>query len=160
MKRNEKELDSYDFKSGSLSFAWGEKFEPETKKCIKCGEFKTLDNYGYRSHGRDGTKTEQRNDCKSCIREQSTEAKKLKLSHPYPDDPDYKCPICKYTEAEIKASGAFHNKQGKKTVFRIDHDHVTKEFRGWICDYCNNGLSRFKDSPEILKNAIDYLKGE
>ena len=50
----------------------------EVKKCIKCGEFKTLNNYGYRSHGRDGTKTEQRNDCKSCIKKQVDIVSQLK----------------------------------------------------------------------------------
>ena len=130
------------------------------KKCIKCREYKTLDNYGYRSHGRDGTKTEQRNDCKTCIKAQTDIVKKLKKKHPYPDDPYYRCPICKHTEDEIKESGAFHKGQGKKTVFRLDHDHITKEFRGWICDYCNNGLSRFGDDIETLNNAIQYLKGD
>jgi hypothetical protein len=30
--------------------------------------------------------------------------------------------------------------------------------RGLLCDDCNLGLGRFKDSPEILGNAIQYLK--
>jgi Recombination endonuclease VII len=40
----------------------------------------------------------------------------------------------------------------------IDHSHETKKNRGLLCDDCNLGLGRFKDSIEILGNAIQYLK--
>ena len=142
----------------SLCQFWGGKeYVPETKKCIKCGEYKTLDNFGFRSYGKTGNKTEQRNDCKSCIIKQVKIAKNLKLQYPFPTDPNYTCPICERTESEIKSTGSFHEKQGKKTIWRIDHDHITEKFRGWICDYCNNGLSRFNDDPIILRNAADYI---
>ena len=132
---------------------------PKTKKCIKCGEYKTLNNFGYRSYGRRGNKTEQRNDCSSCIKKQVKITKVLKNQYPHPIDSNYICPICKRTEKEIKFKGSFHEDQGKKTVWRLDHDHDTKEFRGWICDYCNNGLSRFNENITTLKNAIKYLEG-
>lgn len=49
----------------------------------------------------------------------------------------------------------------------IDHDHscckptrsCEKCRRGLLCDDCNLGLGRFKDSIEVLNNAIQYLKG-
>lgn len=41
----------------------------------------------------------------------------------------------------------------------IDHDHLTGNARTWICDSCNTGLGRFKDSIELLESAINYLKG-
>lgn len=40
----------------------------------------------------------------------------------------------------------------------IDHCHKTKRNRGLLCDDCNLGLGRFKDSIEVLSNAIQYLK--
>ena len=48
----------------------------------------------------------------------------------------------------------------------IDHDHkcckpstsCEKCRRGFLCDDCNLGLGRFKDSIEVLQNAIQYLK--
>ena len=40
-----------------------------------------------------------------------------------------------------------------------DHDHiVTGNGREWICDSCNRGLGRFKDSPDFIKRAIKYLE--
>ena len=135
----------------------GDKILPETKKCIKCGEYKTLDNFGFRSAGKTGNKREQRNDCKSCIIKQVKIAKNLKLQYPFPADPNYTCPICERTEFEIKSNGSFHEKQGKKSIWRIDHNHITGKFRGWICDYCNNGLSRFNENPIALRNAAKYL---
>ena len=39
-----------------------------------------------------------------------------------------------------------------------DHDHVTGEFRGWICYGCNTGLGKLGDTIEGLEKAIAYLK--
>lgn len=39
----------------------------------------------------------------------------------------------------------------------IDHDHKTGEFRGILCMECNTGIGKFKDSPDLLRRAIEYL---
>jgi hypothetical protein len=39
----------------------------------------------------------------------------------------------------------------------LDHCHTTGEIRGLLCTDCNLGLGRFKDSPENLKAASEYL---
>lgn len=39
----------------------------------------------------------------------------------------------------------------------IDHNHATKKVRGVLCKPCNRALGLFKDSPKILKNAMNYL---
>jgi len=54
------------------------------------------------------------------------------------------CAICKQ---EIKLSDS-----------AIDHNHNTGEFRGVLCKQCNRALGMFKDSPTVLKNAIEYLE--
>lgn len=39
----------------------------------------------------------------------------------------------------------------------IDHNHKTGQFRGMLCDNCNQGLRRFKDDPRRPVAAIKYL---
>ena len=39
----------------------------------------------------------------------------------------------------------------------IDHCHESGEIRGLLCSNCNKTLGMFKNDPELLQNAIDYL---
>jgi Recombination endonuclease VII len=55
------------------------------------------------------------------------------------------CAICKTPK-----------KLGGKKGLLIDHNHKTMEIRGLLCTNCNNGIGKFKDSIELMKNAIDY----
>ncbi len=49
-------------------------------------------------------------------------------------------------------------KSTRKAKTCIDHNHVTKQVRGLLCDSCNRGLGFFFDSLELLQKAIEYLK--
>lgn len=40
----------------------------------------------------------------------------------------------------------------------IDHNHATGEFRGVLCKTCNRALGMFRDSPRILRRAVEYLE--
>lgn len=57
------------------------------------------------------------------------------------------CAICKSTDWP-----------GKDKRPHVDHDHVTSEVRGLLCNNCNNGLGRFGDDPARLRAAIEYLE--
>jgi hypothetical protein len=40
----------------------------------------------------------------------------------------------------------------------FDHDHVTGELRGLLCDRCNTGIGHFKDNPVWLRRAADHVE--
>lgn len=39
----------------------------------------------------------------------------------------------------------------------VDHDHVTNEVRGLLCQRCNKGIGLLLEDETILKSAITYL---
>jgi hypothetical protein len=61
------------------------------------------------------------------------------------------CKICKATKPG-EASG-------KTRVWSVDHCHETGKVRGLLCHRCNLGLGLFRDRPDLLVAAIEYLKG-
>jgi hypothetical protein len=47
---------------------------------------------------------------------------------------------------------------GRGFEVHIDHCHKTNNVRGILCIHCNTLLGRAKDSPNILKSALNYLE--
>ena len=39
-----------------------------------------------------------------------------------------------------------------------DHSHTTGLVRGLLCEDCNEGVGMFDDNPELIHNAIAYLR--
>lgn len=54
------------------------------------------------------------------------------------------CAICRQTSA-------VHKK------LAVDHCHDTSKIRGLLCENCNRGIGMFRNSTNLLSNAIDYL---
>jgi len=49
-------------------------------------------------------------------------------------------------------------KQGDWRALAVDHCHKTNKLRGVLCSQCNVGLGSFRDRPDLLFKAADYLK--
>jgi hypothetical protein len=107
----------------------------KTALCSFCGPIKvkrvkTKSGYGWR--------------CRTVVKVENKRSPSYGRSgyHYKPKDrPEQPCSICHLN---------------KKLVW--DHDHVTGEFRGWICGTCNTGLGMFKDNSELLESAKTYLE--
>lgn len=121
--------------------------------CSKCGEEKPETEFYMRANGT------RRRDCKACIRSarkayyRENKSEILKNINPR-----------KYEHYDrlIKECGAVCQICGKSEVefareLSVDHCHETGAIRGLLCINCNVGLGHFKDSPELLQAAIDYL---
>lgn len=55
------------------------------------------------------------------------------------------CAICK-------------GKPSRTKHLHVDHCHETGRVRGLLCDSCNLGLGSFKEDPERVTKAADYLR--
>lgn len=57
----------------------------------------------------------------------------------------HKCAIC-------------HAPLGEGKKQHIDHCHTTGKIRGVLCGACNKALGGFKDSPEVMRRAAEYIE--
>lgn len=44
--------------------------------------------------------------------------------------------------------------------WHTDHCHETNKVRGILCGWCNTGIGKLQESPEIFKKALEYLGHE
>ena len=127
----------------------GEKKEIKQKICNICHQLKEISEFDVNQTDAHGRKT-TRPTCKQCrIKIDGFQIPYLEKKIFEANAPRgiFTCPICKKTSIV-----------GVTANLVIDHDHNTGKGREWICDSCNTGLGRFKDSIELLQSAIDYLK--
>lgn len=123
------------------------------KRCGKCREWLTLGSF----HN-DTTRVDKLNsNCKPCLRAKmlfdkynvTTEQYDLMLSAQ-----GYGCAICGVAESPDGSALA------------VDHDHACCDgdrscgacVRALLCRNCNQGLGNFRDNPEYLRTACEYLR--
>lgn len=49
-------------------------------------------------------------------------------------------------------------KDARKKYLSVDHCHTTGKVRGLLCDSCNLAIGLFKDDPDRMLTAVEYLK--
>ena len=133
----------------------------EVKECRVCKEVKPIRMFSRKRHRHlpifQSTELQDkgRSTCKACQNFSYNIVQELKIKHPRPTHASYACPICDKTSEELKSSGRWDK---LTLIWCLDHCHKTLKFRGWICQGCNIGLSRFYDSIAIFKRGIKYLE--
>lgn len=131
------------------------------KDCRHCHKYKLYEDFHNNGEMRDGKSSY----CKSCAtlrskewREENREKHKdTELRSKYGislldhvtmfTKQGGKCAICGVCEQDAP----------RNTLF-VDHCHKTGSVRGLLCHHCNSGLGHFKDDPDLLLTAENYLK--
>lgn len=130
------------------------------KECRLCGETKPLTEFYWR---RDHARHTYR--CKACKAEGgrrywaeqgSSHQRRRQLAAKFDLTPDQyeamkaaqgdRCAVCRRSSEELDQTLA------------VDHCHTTGKVRGLLCANCNRGLGLFRDSPQDLIAAADYLR--
>ena len=130
------------------------------KKCLECNELKPIEDFWKHSGRKDG-RVER---CKPCSRKLDKGRWHKRKDHQknYVLEKTYgitlneyqnlrtfqenKCAICGCEVMDVT---------GRELA--VDHCHKSGKVRGLLCSNCNLGLGSFKDDPELLTKAIEYL---
>lgn len=128
-------------------------------QCTKCGEVKPSSDF-YKDNTRRSGSSRQMTCCKVCNGKAASSkrqaAKKLfgrgfhrqlKESRPPEGTP---CQICRRPMVYRRSA----------SLMCFDHDPVTHEFRGWICQNCNTAIGKLGDNLAGLMAAVLYLSNE
>lgn len=155
---------------------------PETRQCTCCKLLKPLVDFRIRTR----RTPKPRSQCKTCEamaqrqrakRPENRKRKKLVQLQWEQKNPErhkrnllrrafrrYGCPeeqlnqwIQRYLDAVFCDICGLKPNNGRWRSLHIDHCHQTGIIRGFLCDNCNLGLGKFKDRPDLLLAAANYL---
>lgn len=129
------------------------------KRCSRCKIEKPLGEFYKNAANQTGTPKGYMPHCKMC---HAPEKRNHDLKHRYGITIyEYNdmlaaqggvCAICENPEIQIDT------RNGKLRDLAVDHSHETQKVRGLLCSLCNVGTGYFKDDPERLDAAANYLR--
>lgn len=140
------------------------------KKCSSCGESKPLEEFHKKANAKDGRQSK----CKPC---NNASVRKWQADNPeawekiwrrnsYGDENNlkrraraYGLTVDELKDLLIKADGKCEICEQPPTRWLVvDHCHKGGNVRGILCEQCNQALGLFRDNPEVMQRAINYLK--
>ncbi len=125
------------------------------KRCADCGEIKPVEEFPRNKNSKDGYHCY----CKACNNARSRDSRErlhggsrhYHLKRRYGIGADE-------LDRLVEQQGGRCLICGRDGPEHVDHDHETGEVRGILCFNCNGGLGQFRDDPEALRRAADYLE--
>lgn len=137
----------------------------DPKRCRECGEEKPRAEFG--RHSNPKAPNAVRSYCLPC---EGKRAQQRRANNPEPlkqarfkyrlkgfgltpetyieqlERQEYRCAICRSEEP------------GGRGYFHLDHCHATETFRGLLCHWCNTALGLFRDRPDVMERAAEYVR--
>lgn len=127
---------------------------PNEKRCPGCESFKPFDAFPRNRATRDGIAVY----CKPCHNARAKESRERL----HGGSRHYHL-VRRYGVTAEQVDALIAQQQGLCAICgegpaeHVDHDHATGAVRGIRCFRCNAGLGSFRDNPEWLGKAIEYL---
>ena len=136
-----------------------------SKPCAKCGEVKDFSEFSTKNANRPFPMNLNAR-CKPCVNEERREkmgkswSANSRREHQLKRDygiclEDYNSMFA-YQRGCCAICGTHQNELVKS--LHVDHDHSTGEVRALLCGTCNAGLGMYRDDPELLEIAAEYLR--
>ena len=124
------------------------------KRCSRCREVKPEGEFPVRRASRDGLGCY----CKPChnLKNRQTIQRLYGNSRHYHLQQRFGIGVDEF-DAMVEAQGGLCPICKKRAAVHVDHDHRTGKVRAILCEPCNGGLGQFKDDPERIRRAIEYL---
>lgn len=127
-----------------------------TSLCTKCGKEKPIDCFHKNLRNSSGIRA----DCKVCAlayrakryRDNPEKAKGAQYRYNY----NLTLPQLSSMVAKQNNQCAICEQDMKPPC--VDHNHHTGQNRGLLCRVCNSAIGKLKDSPALLRRALEYLE--
>jgi hypothetical protein len=126
--------------------------------CSACGERKSMSEYYWQNPGGGRPITNRARQCRSCkyvLNKAGADLRANRRKYNYGltreqfDEmivrQDGRCAICR------------NSLDPESRDLHVDHCHFDKQIRGLLCGRCNTGLGLFRDDPDVLKVAAEYI---
>ena len=124
-----------------------------SKQCSTCREVKFISCFHFNAKGKYGRCFP----CRSCRKKQYKPPAR-KAVHRKNIKVRYGLSLEQYEQLVNSQSGCCGICKERMEPVCVDHCHDTGKVRGLLCRNCNSALGKFKDSPETLRSAADYIE--